>query len=56
VIHELGGPPTGDDGTGRAPFVFERLDRPGSLDGLPVRGGPMVQPFAVVAAEEIVGT
>jgi hypothetical protein len=51
VIHELGGPPPGEDCTGRVPFV---LELPGQLAGLPVRVGPVVQSLAIVAAEEIV--
>jgi hypothetical protein len=52
VIHELRCPPPRDDRTGRGPFV---LELPGQLAGFPVRVGPLVQPLAIVAAEEIVG-
>ena len=55
VIHELGSPPTHEDRAGRVQFVLELPGRPGRLDGLPVRVGPLVQPVAIVAAEEIVG-
>src|SRR3712207_7554063 len=39
----------------RVPFVLELPGRPGRLAGLPVRVGPLVQPLAILAAEEIVG-
>ena len=55
VIHELGGPPSGEDRTRRVPFVLELPGRPGRTAGLPVRVGPLVQPLAILAAEEIVG-
>jgi hypothetical protein len=55
VIHELGSPPTREDRTGRVPFVLELPGRTGRLAGLPVRVGPLVQPLAILAAEEIVG-
>jgi hypothetical protein len=55
VIHELGSPPPRDDRTGRAPLVSELRGRPGQLAGLPVRVGPLVQPLAIVATEEVVG-
>jgi hypothetical protein len=55
VIHELGRPPPGEDRTGRVPFVLELPGRPGRLAGLPVRVGPLVQPLAILATEEIVG-
>src|SRR5918997_1633659 len=55
VILEFGRPPSGEDRTRRVPFVLELPGRPGRLAGLPVRVGPLVQPLAILAAEEIVG-
>ena len=55
VIHELRSPAPREDRAGRVPFVPELRSRPGGLAGLPVRVGPLVQPLAIVAAEEVVG-
>ena len=55
VIHEFRSPPSREDRAGRVPFVLELPGRPGRLAGLPVRVGPLVQPLAIVATEEIVG-
>ena len=55
VIHELGSPPTHEDSTGRVPFVEELSGRPGRPGELPARSEPLVQPVAILAAEEIVG-
>jgi hypothetical protein len=55
VIHELGSPPSRDDSAARVPFVVELPDRLGRLAGLADRVGPLVQPLAVLATEEIVG-
>jgi hypothetical protein len=35
--------------------TFKLPGRPGRLSGLPAQGEPMVQPLAIVAAEEIIG-
>ena len=55
ISSSICGPPSREDRTARVPFVLELSGRPGPLAGLPVRFGPLVQPLAVVAAEEIVG-
>ena len=55
VIHELGSPPSYDDRTGRIHFVYQLSGGPGQLDEFPARSEPIVQPVAIVAAEEIVG-
>ena len=48
-------PPSREGRTGRVPFLLELPDWPGGLVGRPLRVGPLVQPLAIVAAEEIVG-
>ena len=55
VIHELGRPPSGEDRTRGVPLILEFRCRPGRLAGFAVRIGPLVQPLAILAAEEIVG-
>jgi hypothetical protein len=56
VIHELGRPPSGDDSTGRVQLIHHLPGRPVRLAGLPVRSEPLVQPVAILATEEIVGS
>src|SRR5439155_11774990 len=55
VIHELRGPASREDRTGCLPFVLELPHCLGRLAGLALRVGPLVQPLAIVAAEEIIG-
>jgi hypothetical protein len=54
VIHELRRPPPSEDRPGGVPFVLELPSRTGRVAGLLVRRGPLVQPLAVLAAEEVV--
>jgi hypothetical protein len=56
VIHELGSAPSRHDSTRRVHFVYQLSGRSGHLDGLSARGEPLVQPLAIVAAEEIAGS
>ena len=56
VIDELGRPPSGEDRTSRVPLFLELPGRPGRLAGLPVCAGPLVQPLAILATEESLGS
>lgn len=51
VIHEFGGPPSREYRTGRVPLLLEPRGGPSRL-ALGV--GPLVQPLAVLTAEEVV--
>ncbi len=48
--------PPRKDGAGCLPLFLELLDSPGRLRGIFTHVGPRVQPLAVVAAEEVVGS
>jgi hypothetical protein len=48
MVHQFRGAPAGEHGPGPGPFGLEERTR------FLVRAGPLVQPYAVVSAEEVV--
>ncbi|MGW3094497.1 hypothetical protein ACWDCC_13720 [Streptomyces sp. NPDC001102] len=55
VIHELGGAPSHEHRTGCVPFLLELRGRPRRRTALVLQAGPLVQSFAIVSAQKIVG-